>query len=98
MLRSAEGDVAVSALAHHYNTHVKNSNFFKNLKERFTTAQMTDRLLRKTVAKNTWVYAAVSEIFLGRASMSLTGIVKDVKCKALGNSVEEGCLHAIQCR
>lgn len=54
-----------SALAQHYNTHSKNSNVFKRLKERFSTAGMTDRLLRKTVAKNTWVYVAVS-VFLGR--------------------------------
>jgi len=61
MLHSAEGDSSISALTHHYNTHSKNSNFFKNLKERFTTAGMTDRLLRKTVAKDTWLYIAVSE-------------------------------------
>jgi len=30
--------------------------------------------------------------------MSLIGIVKDVKCKALDNSVEEGCLDRLQCR
>ena len=53
-----------SALAQHYNTHSKNTNVFKRLKERFTTAGMTDRLLRRTVAKNTWVYVAVS-VFLG---------------------------------
>ena len=30
--------------------------------------------------------------------MSLIGVVKDVKCKALCNSVEEGCSDRRQCR
>ena len=30
--------------------------------------------------------------------MSLIGIVKDVKCKAMGNSVEGGYLNRMQCR
>ena len=59
---SASGDSSVtSALAHHSNTHSKDSNFFKRLKEKLTTAEMTDRLLRRTVVKNTWLYTAVSE-------------------------------------
>ena len=60
LLSSASGNSRVSALAHHYNTHSENSNVFKKLKERFTTAGLTDRLLRKTVVKNTWLYTAVS--------------------------------------
>ena len=65
LLSNASGNSRVSALAHHYNTHSESSNVFKRLKERFTTAGLTDRLLRKTVVKNTWVYAAVSA-FLGQ--------------------------------
>ena len=65
LLSSASDHSSVSsALAHHYNAHSKDTNVFKRLKERFTTAGMTDRLLRKTVVKNTWVYIAVS-MFLG---------------------------------
>ena len=65
LLSNASDNSSVSsALAHHYNTHSKDANIFKRLKERFTTAGMTDRLLRMTVAKNTWLYIAVS-VFLG---------------------------------
>ena len=70
---SSDSSVA-SALAHHYNAQSDGSSFFKRLKERFTTAGMMERLLRKTVAKNTWLYTAVSK-FLMRSIMGLIGVV-----------------------
>jgi len=63
-----------SALAHHYSGHAKHSNFFKRLKERFTTDGITDRRLRKTVAKDTWLYTAVSG-FPMRTSTGLIGVM-----------------------
>jgi hypothetical protein len=52
---------------------------------------MSDRLLRKTVAKNTWIYTAVSELPMQGIQWTDRYCVQDVNCKALCDTAGEMC-------
>ena len=62
-LSSEQGTEDPDAAARHYAGGRKDRNWLVNAFNRaFTPSGMMDRLLRKTISKNTWIYAAVSVV------------------------------------
>ena len=53
-----------NAATHYAGQPTKKNPLYKYLRGHFTTRGMVDRLLRKTVKRNTWIYISVSEIHL----------------------------------
>lgn len=59
-------------VARHYHgaTNDPNNGFFKRIwKDMFTTTGITERLLRKTIRKNTWMYVSVSRTEQGEVNV-----------------------------
>lgn len=65
-LSSASSDsIDTMAQAEHYGGNPSHGKIKKAFASRLTSKGITDRLLKKTVKKNTWIYAAVSVYLTG---------------------------------
>jgi hypothetical protein len=60
---SSSSEEEVQAARHYQGISKQNLNIFQRIwKEKFTSNGLMERLLRKTVQKNTWVYVSVSDL------------------------------------